>query len=61
MTNPEQPTPDAPAPQITIRHPAPDAPMPTEQGEHPYHEVSFGNALEQADPTEAPLPADDEV
>lgn len=59
MTHPDQPTPDAP--KITIRHPAPDAHLPTEQGEHPYQEVSFGNALEQADPTEAPLPADDEV
>ncbi|THF71874.1 hypothetical protein E7T06_00430 [Deinococcus sp. Arct2-2] len=57
LSTPAQPTFDAPAPQVTIRHPAPDAHLPIQSGEHPYREISIG----RADPTEAPLPADDEV
>lgn len=62
MTNPDQSTPDAAAPQITVRHPAPDAQIPEQERGNPYTEVPLGNeSLERADPTEAPLPADDET
>jgi hypothetical protein len=55
-------TPDQPTPQVTIRHPAPDAQIPEQERANPYTEVSLDNdSLERADPTEAPLPADDEA
>ncbi|MFB9994213.1 hypothetical protein ACFFLM_19850 [Deinococcus oregonensis] len=62
MTNSDQPTPDAAVPHVTIRHPAPDAQIPAQERGNAYAEVSLGNdSLERADPTEAPLPADDEA
>ncbi|MDB5044407.1 MAG: hypothetical protein JWQ08_457 [Deinococcus sp.] len=62
MTHSDLTTPDAAAPQVTIRHPAPDAQIPAQERGNAYTEVSLGNdSLERADPTEAPLPADDEA
>jgi len=62
MTTPNHPTPDAAAPPATVRHPAPDAQIPAQERGNAYTEVSLGNeSLERTDPTEAPLPADDET